>query len=317
MKKVISILSLVAIMLSMSITAIAGSIPEDLLYEDFAQIFFAEVVAYHPDKENPDIALVPTKVIKGDVKTGAKLWYYNPNTVGDFKVKTGKTYLFTYFDENNPTDIFDVTSYDTDTLKLKNVEGDMWKRFEKYLNEGRYLEAEQERLDKQNEGLPTEGEKISLVELIGVPKEKAEEVKIHYQRAVYDIDVEKFYKAIDDIVLTDIEDVSLEKKNGDTVALPYGMYITVNGFDGYVFITDDCKVDKYGLHHSDIPNGEYTMKFIDRAKITALFEANPYELPPLESPYARYIVYGVLLCVVVVGGIGAIVGYLIKKKKAK
>ena len=41
------------------------------------------------------------------------------------------------------------------------------------------------------------------------------------------------------------------------------------------------------------------------------------KLPPLESPYARYIVYGVLLGVVIVGGIGAIVGYLIKKKKAK
>ena len=73
MKKIISILSLVAIMLSMSITAFAGSIPEDLLYEDFAQIFFAEVVFYHPDKENPDIELSPVKVVKGDVKTGVKL----------------------------------------------------------------------------------------------------------------------------------------------------------------------------------------------------------------------------------------------------
>lgn len=176
MKKIISLLCLTAIMLSMSITALAGSIPEDLLYEDSAQIFFAEVVYYHPDKENPDIELSPVKVVKGDVKTGVKLTYYNPNTVGDFKVKEGNVYLFTYFDENNPTDIFEVTSYDTSTLKLKNVEGDMWKRFEQYLNEGRYLDAEQARLDKQNENLPIEGEDISLVELIGVPKEKAEEV---------------------------------------------------------------------------------------------------------------------------------------------
>ena len=34
-------------------------------------------------------------------------------------VKEGNVYLFTYFDENNPTDIFEVTSYDTSTLKLK------------------------------------------------------------------------------------------------------------------------------------------------------------------------------------------------------
>ena len=50
MKKVVSILSLVAIILSMSITAFAGSIPEDLLM-DQSQIFFAEVVYYHPNKE--------------------------------------------------------------------------------------------------------------------------------------------------------------------------------------------------------------------------------------------------------------------------
>ena len=148
MKKIISLLCLVAIMLSMSSTALAGSIPEDLLYEDYAQIFFAEVVYYHPDKENPDIELSPVKVVKGDVKTGVKLTYYNPNTVGDFKVKEGNVYLFTYFDENNPTDIFEVTSFDTSTLKLKNVEGDMWMRFQKYLNNGDYEEAEQERRDR-------------------------------------------------------------------------------------------------------------------------------------------------------------------------
>ena len=162
MKKIISLLCLTAIMLSMSITALAGSIPEDLLYEDSAQIFFAEVVYYHPDKENPDIEFSPVKKIKGDVKLGTKQIAYNFNTVGDFKIKEGNVYLFTYFDENNPTDIFEVTSYDTSTLKLKNVQGDMWKRFEKYLNEGRYLEAEQERLDKQNEGLPVEGENIIM-----------------------------------------------------------------------------------------------------------------------------------------------------------
>ena len=315
MKKVISILSLVAIMLSMSITALAGSIPEDLLHSDDAQIFFAEVVYYHPDKENPDIELSPVKVIKGDVKTGVKLTYYNPNTIGNFKVKEGNVYLFTYFDENNPTDIFEVTSYDTSTLKLKNVEGDMWKRFEQYLNEGRYLEAEQERLDKQNEGLPVEGDPITLKELLGVAKEDAEKINIHYAGEVHEIDIDKFYKAIDGITLTDIENMPLERKDGDQFVIPSGMFITINGFDGYAFITDDCKVDKYGLHYSRLPEAAYTIKFVDKAKITVLFAADEYNQPPLESPYARYIVYCVLLGAIVVGGVGATVGYLIKKKK--
>ena len=109
MKKIISLISIIAIMLSMSITALAGSIPEDLLM-DQSQIFFAEVVYYHPNKEKPDIEFSPVKKIKGDVKLGTKQIAYNFNTVGDFDIKEGNVYLFTYFDENNPTDIFEVTS---------------------------------------------------------------------------------------------------------------------------------------------------------------------------------------------------------------
>ncbi|MBQ7007947.1 MAG: hypothetical protein IJN05_01905, partial [Ruminococcus sp.] len=181
MKKLISFICMIMILLSVSMTALAGSIPEDLLHEDFAQIFFAEVVYYHPDKENPDIELSPVKVIKGDVKTGVKLTYYNPNTVGDFKVKEGNVYLFTYFDENNPTDIFEVTSYDTSTLKLKNVEGDMWKRFEQYLNEGRYLSAEHDRIDRLNNELVVEnGETITLSELLGGYDDSESDVAFYY-----------------------------------------------------------------------------------------------------------------------------------------
>ena len=92
------------------------------------------------------------------------------------------------------------------------------------------------------------------------------------------------------------------------------MYITVNGFDGYVFITDDCKVDKYGMHYSRMPIGAYTIKFVDRAKITALF-GDEYKLPPLENPLTKYIICGALIGAICGGGIGGIIGFLIKKKK--
>ncbi len=314
MKRLICFIYMTVILLSISITAFAGSVPEDLLHSDNAQIFFAEVIYYHPNKENPDIELLPVKVVKGDVTTGVKHTYYNPNVIGDFKVEDGNVYLFTYIDEHNPTDIFDVTSYDTSVLKLKNVEGDMWERFEKYLNEGRYLEAEQERLDKQNEGLPIEGETVSLVDLIGVPKEKAETVKIHYQREVYDVDVETFYHAIDGIVLTDIEDIPLVETDGERVTLTNGMYITINGFDGYAFISDDCKVDKYGMHFSRLPMGAYTMNFVDRAKIAALFAGDEYDLPFHETPLAKKIFY-LSLFVVVIFAVAFTIGFLCKKKK--
>ncbi len=145
MKKLIILSFITIILISASVTAFAGSIPEDLLHSDDAQIFFAEVIYYHPDKEKPDIEVSPVAVIKGDVNHGGKLTYYNPNPVGDFKVREGKIYLFTYFDENNPTDIFQTEDKPGIGIKLRNVEGDMWQRLEKYLNDGSYFNAEQER----------------------------------------------------------------------------------------------------------------------------------------------------------------------------
>ncbi len=86
MKKIVGLLCIVAIMFSMTLTSFAGSIPEDLLM-DQSQIFFAEVVYYHPDKEKPDIEFSPVKKIKGDVKLGTKQIAYNFNTIGDFDIK--------------------------------------------------------------------------------------------------------------------------------------------------------------------------------------------------------------------------------------
>ena len=155
MKKLINVISIAILMIFiLSFSVFAGSIPEDLLHYDGAQIFFAEVMdSYKSPDGVPCVEVKPLKVIKGDVKVGkgdneVYYVYYNPNTIGEFEVNNGNVYLFTYFDENNPTDIFEVTSYDTSTLKLKNVQGDMWKRFELYLNNGDYEEAEQDRRER-------------------------------------------------------------------------------------------------------------------------------------------------------------------------
>lgn len=139
MRKYFTIFTIALVLIMSTMTVLAGDIPEAFLHSDDAEIFFGEVIAYHPDKENPTVVVSPVAMIKGDSnKEGTQQIYYNPNTVGDFKVYLDHIYLFTYFDEANPTDIFKVTTYDTSTLKLKHVEGDMWERFEKYLNEGQY-----------------------------------------------------------------------------------------------------------------------------------------------------------------------------------
>ena len=142
MRKMLTSLLLMIMLMTLSITTVsAGDIPESLMNSDDAQIFFGEVLSYHPNKENPSIEVAITEVIKGKVEKGTKHTYYNPNTIGDYNIRNGKVYLFTYYDDANSTDIFEVTTYNTKTLKLKHIQGSMWERFEKYINQGKYGEA--------------------------------------------------------------------------------------------------------------------------------------------------------------------------------
>ena len=142
MKRLIALVAvLICIVMILPLTAFAGDIPESLLYEEGAQIFFGEVLSYHPDKKNPDIEVSPVVGIKGNVKEGSKQTYNNPNPIGGFKVRVGKVYLFTYYEGDNYIDFFEVTTYNTRTLKVRHVDGPMWERFEQYLNEGKYGEA--------------------------------------------------------------------------------------------------------------------------------------------------------------------------------
>ena len=144
MRKIIVMLTFVLVMISSSITAFAGDIPESLLIDESAQLFFGEVLSYHPNKETPSISVSPVVGIKGNVKEGTKQNYINPYAMGGFNIVEGKVYLFTYYENAEWIDVFEVTTYDTRMLKLKNVEGAMWERFEEYLNQGKYGEAKVE-----------------------------------------------------------------------------------------------------------------------------------------------------------------------------
>ncbi len=149
MKRIICLLAV----LLLNINALAGSLPEDLVGEDYAQVFFAKLVSYSPDAEGESAAeLIPTKVIKGDVKIGDRVFYAEPMKCGDFTVKMGEEYLFCYFDKSNPTYFFKTTANDPKTLKFVGTTGNMWLRLQEYLNEGRFDKAEQ--IQSENGELP-------------------------------------------------------------------------------------------------------------------------------------------------------------------
>ncbi len=144
------IIAILIVLTILNILVFAGSIPEDAVYDEKAEVFFAKLVSYRPNGEGEtEVNLIPTRVIKGDIALGESVWYDEPAQIGDFVVTMGEEYLFLYFDENNPTCFFKTTSQDTKTLKLENTTGDMWDRLEEYFNEGKFEEVAEESQQKK------------------------------------------------------------------------------------------------------------------------------------------------------------------------
>ncbi len=325
MKKFVGLIGIAILLFSASVTVLAGSVPEDLLHSDSAQIFFGEVIDYAPGATVPHVSVCPVKKIKGDINTGTKQVYENANAVGDIDIKPGNVYLFTYYDEYNPTDIFEVTSYDTETLKLNGVVGDMWERFEKYLNDGEYEKAEQERVDKINAALRDGGEEISLTDLLEAEKDNCDKIEfgIFGRQEKYEIDKEIFFEMADEIHLTDVTNTLILNTNGFVISAYAGDAIHT------VTMWDKCMVENSQKATYSAPMGDYAIKAADYKKLIALFpEEAQHNLPKMKNPYANFVYWamdhptlafavGILILIVLAGGIGFVIGYKIRKKKAR
>jgi len=311
MKKII--LSVMFILVY-TLTAVAGSVPEDLLHEDGAEIFFAEVLSVGDEV----VELSPVKKIKGDVKPGTKQFYKNPSAVGSFDIKPGNVYLVTYFDEHNPTEIFDVTDYDTKKLKLKNITGDMWERFEKYLNEGRYEKADMERIDRKNKSLVNGKGRISLSDYMKLDRVKTKSsISVYSGPDTAEAEREYFIKLADSIILEKINTQDLPIENW------HGIYLSAAENKEFVFVSSDGKVCKSNPLLSIVPNAEYIMKSADMMKLRSILSGEE-NLPSLDNPKTN-IIYGIFdnpkISIVILSGIilagilGFAAGYIIRKGK--
>lgn len=129
------------IFLLISAVCYAGSIPEDLLYDDSTQVYFGKV----KNVDGDSITVIQQKNIKGEFTQDSELTY--KRFVFTNSPKVGTTYLCGYYDKNNPLYVWDVTSLDTKTLTIKNTDS-MSKRMQKYLNDGKFEEKEKEKLTK-------------------------------------------------------------------------------------------------------------------------------------------------------------------------
>ena len=132
--------------------ALAWDIPQTLLFDDEALLFFGEVVSHEANQDMSDvydITLLPTQKIKGGVDVGAELTCKNCclMDLDGFTLADGEIYLFAKCDENN-TYVFRTTNTDTKTLKIEGMDA---RDLEQYLHEGAYEQKEAERLARISE----------------------------------------------------------------------------------------------------------------------------------------------------------------------
>lgn len=123
---------------------------------------------------------------------------------------------------------------------------------------------------------------------------------------------------------TDIKNVLAQASSGSFDIVAY------KGDETYsVYMWDKCLVGGKRTAMYSAPTGDYTIKAADYEKLVSLFpEEAKAKLPPLNSTSANLLywvfnnpteakVVAALIIVLLLGGIGFLVGYKIKKKKVR
>ncbi len=141
-------ITLVMLILSVSTNVYAGDIPESIMLGNQKALLIGEIKTVNKDTYR----ILPSTVMMGTIQQSEitiqkfEKYYGTNNTpkVGDFVVAV-------LIDENKIDDtwVFKSTSDDYKTLKLVSEPYDMVVRYEKYINEGKYFEA-QKRINVEN-----------------------------------------------------------------------------------------------------------------------------------------------------------------------
>lgn len=143
-------LCLVVLLLA-STSCLAGDIPEGLLMNNTAVVYFGEIKSI----EQNTITVIQKQPIKGLFEEGSERTYSDFVFTGNPIV--GEIYLCGFYDEYNPLYIWEVTSFEPKTLQIKTTDN-MSTRMQEYLNTGKFEEKEQERLATLQTSASTENE---------------------------------------------------------------------------------------------------------------------------------------------------------------
>ena len=157
MKKVVSFIAVVFMFCMMSVSVLAGDIPEALNCEDHAQVFIGTLKDFQADMTSSsprfqDVAVIPSFKIKGDVALN-ELQTYDSCYFGKVTPEKEQEYLFGWLADNSVW-VYAIESYDETEINLKITDA-FSERIQRYLNEGLYQKREQERLSKIQQSMQT------------------------------------------------------------------------------------------------------------------------------------------------------------------
>ena len=342
MKKIISLIGIVAIMLAMTFTAFAGSIDVDLVYEDEALVFIGTIDDYeitHEEEDYPSteytLTLTPNQKIKGDVVVDTPMSFEKVRT-GSLKLKIDTNYLFGYVKEElyiweleSYNDLLDweIDDYTAKSIILKDRHSNsISEGMQNFLNEGVFARAEIERQDIGNQ--------ISFAEFLYAKPMSGSNVKkvtLRYQDELHEVDVDEFENVAKEIMIVNVKDGVLYE-DGKEDAYKTVLYIELldenEQLVSMAAVSRFGEVDRYGLMMSRLMGKDYEMKTEDLQKLYSLFpkdvqknivapEGIPVSEEPLELPdmaeknYTPWL-YGGAATVFV---IAFLIGVAIKKRR--
>lgn len=327
MKKLVSLIGIVAIMLLSMLTAYAGDVPEALSYEEDAKIFIGTLKDFKLDSDKPkvlDVQVLPTRKIKGDVEIN-ELQTYKMCHFGKL-VQKEKEYLFGWLSDDSVW-AYEIISYNEKEIKIETYD-EFAKRIQDYLDEGLYARAEQER--------STLGNQISLAGFLYAKPfsdSNVKKVTLRYQDELHEVDVDKFEKIAKEIMIVNAKNVALYEDGKDD-AYKTVLYIELldenEQLVSMAAVSRFGEVDRYGLMMSRLMQKDYEMKKEDLQKLYSLLpkdvqknivapEGIKESEEPLELPdenvknYKPWLYGGVAVVLVLV--IAFIIGFTVKKRK--
>ncbi|MBM7870928.1 hypothetical protein JOC70_002422 [Clostridium pascui] len=143
-KKISAIIFMLLLFISTNVYA--GDIPESIMLGKQNALFTGKITAINTDT----YSIVPSTIMMGSIKQPElQIKKFDKYYGTGNKPKIGDFIVAVLLDENKIDDtwVFKSTSEDYRTLKLVSEPYDMVLRYEKYINEGKYFEA-QKRIDE-------------------------------------------------------------------------------------------------------------------------------------------------------------------------